>query len=68
MANNMGNFTSKMNLLTFNIALLLGWLLASAGAILLNLGAGLLLAGLLLIALTLFSARRFGLYLTDKPI
>ena len=55
-----------MNLLTFNIALLLGWLLASAGGILLNTGAGLLLAGLLLIALTLFSARRFGLYLTDQ--
>ena len=55
-----------MNLLTFNVVLLLGWLLASAGGILLNVGAGLLLAGLLLIALTLFSARRFGLYLADK--
>ena len=54
-----------MNLLTFNIALLLGWLLASSGGIILNTGAGLLLSGLLLIALTLFSARRFGLYLTD---
>ena len=55
-----------MNLLTFNIALLLGWLLASAGGIWLNVGAGLLLAGLLLIALTLFSARRFGLYLPGQ--
>jgi hypothetical protein len=55
-----------MNLLTFNIALLLGWLLALAGGIILNTGAGLLLAGLLLIALTLFSARRFGLYLTGQ--
>jgi len=55
-----------MNLLTFNIALLLGWLLASAGGIILNIGAGLLMTGLLLIALTLFSARRFGLYLTDQ--
>ncbi len=55
-----------MNLLTFNIALLLGWLLASSGGIILNIGAGLLLCGLLLIALTLFSARRFGLYLTGQ--
>ena len=55
-----------MNLLTFNIALLLGWLLASAGGIILNIGAGLLMSGLLLIALTLFSAWRFGLYLSDQ--
>lgn len=55
-----------MSLLTFNIALLLGWLLASAGGVILNAGAGLLLSGLLLIALTLFSARRFGLYLTGE--
>ena len=55
-----------MNLQTFNVALLLGWFLASAGGIVLNLGAGLLLAGLLLIALTLFSGHRFGLYLADN--
>ena len=55
-----------MNLLTFNVALLLGWFLASAGGIVLNVGAGLLLSGLLLIALTIFCARRFGLYLADK--
>ena len=55
-----------MNLLTFNIALLLGWVVASSGGIILNTGAGLLMAGLLLIALTLFSARRFGLYLSDQ--
>jgi len=55
-----------MNLPTFNIALLLGWLLASAGGIILNTGAGLLMAGLLLVVLTLFSARCFGLYLSDQ--
>ena len=55
-----------MNLLTFNIALLFGWLLASIGGVVLNVGAGLLLAGILLIALTLFSGHRFGLYLSDK--
>lgn len=48
-----------MNIKHFNIAVLLGWLLTSVGAMLLNLGAGLVVSGMLLLALT-FSLIRIG--------
>lgn len=51
-----------MNLKTFNVTLLLGWLLALVGGVVLNVGAGLLFAGLLLIALAFAVARLAGLY------
>lgn len=50
-----------MNIKIFNIAVLLGWALASAGAIMLNTGAGVAASGLLLIALTVGLARMAGL-------
>jgi hypothetical protein len=51
-----------MNLQVFNNALLLGWLLAIVGACLLNVGAGLVFGGLLLIAVTIAVARMGGIY------
>jgi hypothetical protein len=49
-----------MNVHVFNFALLGGWLLATAGAIVINVGAGICFGGLLLLALTLFAARVGG--------
>lgn len=45
----------------FNIAVFTGWLMATAGAMLLNIGAGLIAGGVLLIALTIGLARMAGL-------
>ena len=51
-----------MNLLFFNIAIAIGWLMVLAGACLLNVPAGLIVAGLLLLALTFAGARMAGVY------
>lgn len=51
-----------MNLLHFNIAVLLGWLLVSAGALLVSVGYGLVASGVMLIVLTFALARMGGLY------
>lgn len=51
-----------MNILHFNIAVLLGWLLTSAGALLVSPGYGLVASGVLLIALTFALARMGGVY------
>jgi hypothetical protein len=52
----------------FNAAMIIGWLLALAGGVILSPGAGLVGAGLLLIALVLLSVRLAGgLYTPDTP-
>ena len=51
-----------MNLTHFNAALAVGWLLVSGGAFLFGAGVGCLVAGALLIALTLIVARTFGVF------
>jgi hypothetical protein len=56
-----------MNLKIFNAALLAGWFLLTIGAIALNPAAGLLIAGVAVIALTLFVSWRFGVYSDEKP-
>jgi hypothetical protein len=49
----------------FNACLLLGWGLVLVGGIVLNPGAGLLGAGLLLIALAMLGAKIGGLYVAE---
>ena len=51
-----------MNITHFNIAVLLGWLLVSAGALLVSIGYGLVASGALLIVLTFALSRIAGLY------
>ena len=51
-----------MNLTVFNGALALGWLLVSAGAFVWGPGVGCLVAGGVLIVLTLIVAGRFGVF------
>lgn len=55
-----------MNAHIFNICLLVGWLLALAGGALLNLGAGLIFAGLLLLAIVLVVTRMVGIYVPNR--
>jgi len=55
-----------MNSHFFNTCLLLGWSLATAGGCLLNLGAGLVGGGLLLLLITAWVARIGGLYVPAK--
>lgn len=52
-----------MNAKIFNACLLIGWLLALAGGVWLNVGYGLVGGGLLLIAVVLVVARVAGVYL-----
>ena len=51
-----------MSATLFNLTLLAGWLLVMIGAVMLNPGAGLAVAGLLLIALVFAVARIAGIY------
>jgi multisubunit Na+/H+ antiporter MnhE subunit len=51
-----------MKLLVLNITMLVAWLMVTAGGILLNVGAGLIVGGLFLSVQTLVVARMFGLY------
>ena len=56
-----------MNVNIFNFCLLIGWLLVSGGGLILNFGGGLILAGVLLLALSFFSVRMAGgIYSADK--
>lgn len=55
-----------MNLLFFNIAVAVGWLMVLVGACLLSVPAGLIFAGALLLALTFAGARLAGVY-TPRP-
>lgn len=51
-----------MTLKAFNLAILAGWLLVLIGGCLLNLGAGLIGGGLLLLVLTFAVSRLAGIY------
>lgn len=51
-----------MNLLFFNIAIAVGWLMVLIGVCLVNLPAGLIVAGALLLLITFAGARLAGLY------
>lgn len=55
-----------MNAQTFNACLLIGWLLALAGGVWLNVGLGLVGGGLLLIVVVLLVARVAGVYMPRK--
>ncbi|MGP8437174.1 hypothetical protein ACT2FY_12980 [Paraburkholderia fungorum] len=55
-----------MNAYIFNACLLIGWLLALAGGLLLNPGAGLIFAGLLLLAIVLVVTRMVGIYVPSR--
>lgn len=56
-----------MNLYVFNVCVLLGWLLTSIGACLWSVHWGMMIAGLLLLVLTLFLARLAGLRAPGAP-
>ena len=51
-----------MALRVFNISILLGWLLVTIGGMILNVGAGLLISGILLLFLTAALSRLAGLF------
>ena len=51
-----------MSLATFNAGLLIGWLLILVGGITVNLGAGLIFAGIVLIVMVIVVSRIGGLY------
>ncbi|MFM0506678.1 hypothetical protein [Paraburkholderia sp. RL17-373-BIF-A] len=55
-----------MNAHIFNICLLIGWLLSLAGGVLLNLGGGMIFAGLLLLAIVLVVTRMVGIYVPKR--
>jgi hypothetical protein len=56
-----------MHVHVFNVCLLLGWLLVLAGGVLMNVGAGLAAAGVLLIVLVLVASRvAGGLYVPER--
>ena len=50
-----------MTIKTFNASLFAGWLLASAGGIVIDTGAGLIVSGSMLMGLTLLLARIAGI-------
>lgn len=49
-----------MNILIFNIGLLLGWLMVLAGGVMLHLAGGIAAAGVLLLVLVFLSVRLAG--------
>lgn len=55
-----------MNAHLFNACLFCGWLLVLAGGCLINVGAGLIGSGLLLLTLVIFVARLAGVYVPGK--
>lgn len=56
-----------MHIHILNGCLILAWLLVTGGAMLLNIGAGLLISGLVLIALVIYLSRSFGVYVPKSP-
>lgn len=56
-----------MNVHVLNVSLLLGWLLVSLGAGLLNLAAGMITSGALLLVLAISVARVVGVYSAPVP-
>jgi hypothetical protein len=57
-----------MNANIFNICLLIGWLLALAGGVYLNVGAGLVAGGILLLVIVFAVARVAGVYVPAPKI
>lgn len=55
-----------MNIKIFNLCLLIGWVMVTAGAMVLNIGAGLCAGGVLLILLTLLTVKIGGLFVANK--
>lgn len=55
-----------MNLVVFDVALALGWVMVTAGALLASVPAGLIVGGALLLGLTFASARLAGVYTRQK--
>lgn len=55
-----------MNARLFNACLLLGWLLVIAGGCLVNVGYGLVFAGLLLLVMVFIVARVAGVYVPER--
>jgi hypothetical protein len=55
-----------MNLMFFNIAVAIGWLMVLAGACMFSAPAGLIVGGALLLALTFAGARMAGVYAKRK--
>jgi len=53
-----------LNIKIFNACLLVGWVMATAGGMILNLGAGLCGGGVLLIALTIGMVKIGGLFVS----
>jgi hypothetical protein len=56
-----------MNLKVFNACLLAGWFLVTLGAVLYRADLGLVVAGIALVAITMFLALRFGVFQDAKP-
>lgn len=55
-----------MHIHILNGCLILAWLLVTAGGLLLNVGAGLLLSGLVLIGMVIYVSRSFGVYMSEN--
>lgn len=55
-----------MHIYVFNACLIAAWLLVSLGAGVISLAAGLITAGAVLAAITLFMAVRYGLYTPER--
>jgi hypothetical protein len=55
-----------VNINIFNACLLVGWIMVTAGAMIISIGAGLCAGGALLIGLTLVTARIGGLFIPKK--
>jgi len=51
-----------MHLAIFNICTAIAWILISAGAIMLNVGAGLIICGVTLAVMVVYLSLRFGVY------
>ena len=51
-----------MNINIFNASIAVGWLMFLGGSLMLNVGAGLVSSGLLLLSLVLYVARASGVY------
>ena len=56
-----------MHVYVFNVCLLVGWLLALVGGVMVNAGVGLACAGVLLIALTFVAVRVAGGLYDNSP-
>lgn len=55
-----------MSVATFNASLLIGWIMVLIGGVLLNVGAGLMFGGLLLLVMVFVVARIAGVFSGQK--